>query len=64
MLDIFTAAIPVFFLAALPIWAVVDIFTRRSMRGHRLLWVLVIFVFNFFGAAFYLLVGRRKYQHP
>jgi hypothetical protein len=60
--DFIVAVMPIFFIAVLPAWALIDLFKRKSMQGHRTIWTIVIIVFNFFGAAYYLIFGRKKYQ--
>ena len=35
-----------------------DLIKREHTRGPKILWVLVIFLFNFIGPIIYLVVGR------
>ncbi len=43
------------------IWALVDLSRRRTVKGgSRLLWVLVILVFNGLGPILYLAWGRNE----
>ena len=45
----------------LMIWALVDLSRRQTVKGgSRLLWVLVILVFNTLGPILYLAWGRNE----
>ncbi|MDF2461051.1 MAG: Phospholipase D-nuclease N-terminal [Candidatus Saccharibacteria bacterium] len=62
LFDFVVAVMPIFIIGVLPSWALIDLYTRKTMHGHRTNWLLVIVVFNFFGAAYYLIRGRHKYE--
>lgn len=51
----------VLFLGILPtIIALVDILKSEFKGNNKIVWVLVVIFFNFFGAILYLLIGREQ----
>ena len=44
----------------LMIVALVDIFKRGSIRGNRVIWVLVIIIVNVIGPILYFIFGRKE----
>ncbi|MGZ0016789.1 PLD nuclease N-terminal domain-containing protein [Yeosuana sp. AK3] len=51
----------VLFLGILPtILALVDILKSEFKGNNKIVWVLVVLFFNFFGAILYFLIGREQ----
>ena len=51
----------VLFLGILPtILALVDILKNEFKGNNKIVWVLVVLFFNFFGAILYFLIGREQ----
>ncbi len=44
---------------AIPIIALVEVLTNEYKGNDKLIWVLVILLFNFIGAILYFVLGRR-----
>lgn len=43
------------------IFALVDVIRRKQVRGDsKILWILIIILFNFIGPIVYLLAGRKE----
>jgi heme/copper-type cytochrome/quinol oxidase subunit 4 len=45
---------------ALQIYALVDVWRHKGARGSTILWVVVILLFQIFGAGAYFLLGRKE----
>ena len=43
-----------------PLIALVDIVRNEFTGNNKLIWILVVFFFNFFGVILYFLVGRKQ----
>lgn len=43
-----------------PLIALVDIVRHEFSGNNKLVWILVVFFFNFFGVLLYFLVGRKQ----
>lgn len=48
-----------------PLIAIVDIVRNEFTGNNKLIWILVVFFFNFFGVILYFLIGRKqKIKNP
>ncbi len=45
---------------ALQIYALFDVWRHKGAKGNTVLWVVVIVLFQIFGALAYFLVGRKE----
>ncbi len=43
-----------------PLIALVDILRHEFTGNNKLIWILVVFFFNFFGVILYFLIGRKQ----
>ncbi|MBI6118349.1 PLDc N-terminal domain-containing protein [Salegentibacter maritimus] len=43
-----------------PLIAIVDIVRNEFTGNNKLIWILIVFFFNFFGVILYFLIGRKQ----
>lgn len=52
------------FFLLIPILALVDIVRSKFNGNMQLIWVLVVFLFNFIGSILYFIIGRNQKIRP
>ena len=62
MLDIQIQGLFGLILLALVIWAVVSVLQSRATTGRKVLWILFVVIFPFFGFVIWLLFGPRSWR--
>lgn len=59
--DLLPLLIPIILIQyALVIGAIIDLARRETVRGSKLVWVLVILLVNFIGPILYFVIGRDE----
>lgn len=43
----------------IPLISIVDIVRNEFTGNNKLIWILIVFFFNFFGVILYFLIGRK-----
>lgn len=62
MLDIQIQGLFGLILLALVIWAIVSVLQSRATTGRKVLWILFVVLFPFFGFLIWLLFGPRSWR--
>jgi hypothetical protein len=50
----------IFFIALLPLVALIDILRSNFAGNNKLIWILVVLFANFIGSILYFIIGRKQ----